>query len=597
MSYQFTPEQEAEATAVQVAVEQKYGIVRPKPAIGFIPHKPTPRQQLFLELRNEKEVFYGGAAGGGKSDALLMAGLEYVDVKGYSALLVRRTYADLAKQGALMDRTKEWLTGSGASWNEQKKLWTFPSGAKLSFGYMETENDKYQYQGAEFQYIGVDELSQLTRTQYLYLFSRLRRLADVNIPIRMRAGSNPGGVGGSWVKERFIPDEFTPEQATEERVWQKDAVDEETGEEIKRFFVPARLDDNPHLDQKEYDLSLRELDPVERAQLRRGDWHITVRGDILFMWDERYHVITWQQFAKVFGADHIPLHWKLGVFQDWGTTEEHPCVTKWFATAGENAPVVGGVPLAGSVFCYRSMLLTQCTATEVKRKIYDAMVPHKEIPRTHHWEMSHEASSERLEYNRSTDTAPFILSFKNWDTGRTRGIEQLKNALTLRDTDKPNPFIPQLFGHPRLYFIVDDAELINPKTEAGMLRIRAEAPAYKWDKPKSGEAPARLVPYALFNDAIDVTKAAAAKYFPSIAELTDDERFAQYVEQQKPFLKPEAIAAETDDDRKSQRIADLLQEKKAFAVRESDKGREHNDFNDYVVATEQSYEFFEVGDE
>ena len=486
---------------------------------SFTPQSPTPRQQLFLDLKDKKEVFYGGAAGGGKSSALLMAALEHVDVPNYSALLLRRTYADLSKQGALMDRAKEWLTGTGAVWNEQRKMWTFPSGARLAFGYLETENDKFQYQGAEYQFIGFDELSQFTKTQYAYLFSRLRRLKDSNVPIRMRSGSNPGGIGSQWVNERFIPEGFVPEDAIAEKVWPKIDVDEETGEAMERYFVPARLDDNPFLDQTEYELSLRELDPVTRAQLRRGDWQITTRGDILYMWSEPHVIITWSQFEKVYGSRHIPLHWRLGVFQDFGTTEGHPCVTKWFATAAQNSQ------LPGAVFCYRSMLEIQTTAADMKQKIYQAMRDRNEIPRTDYWQMSHEASSERLEYLQE----PNALPFTNWQTGRTRGIEQLKNALTIRDVDKKHPFKDDLYGRPRLYFIVEDDEYLNPKTERGMLRIRQEAPAYKWATPKSGETATTLVPYALFNDAIDVTKGAAALYFPDSEPLTREESIQKHM--------------------------------------------------------------------
>lgn len=176
---------------------------------------PWPKQKLFLDL-DCLEAFYGGAAGPGKSSALLMAALKYVDVPGYAALLLRRTYADLSKPGALMDRAHQWLHGSGAHWNEQKKIWTFPkSGATLSFGYLETENDKYRYQGAEYQFIGFDELTQFTDSQFTYLFSRLRRLKGSTIPIRMRAASNPGGEGAQWVQERFVPEDFTPDQAVD----------------------------------------------------------------------------------------------------------------------------------------------------------------------------------------------------------------------------------------------------------------------------------------------------------------------------------------------------------------------------------------------
>lgn len=547
---------QAVATAEKVKAEN--GLIA-QTAFSFIPQSPTPRQKLFLDLKDALEVFYGGAAGGGKSSALLMAALEYVDVPGYAALLMRRTYADLSKPGALMDRAHQWLQGK-AHWSDKTKTWTFPSGATLTFGYLDTENDKYQYQSSEFQFIGFDELSQFTLTQFTYLYSRLRRLKNSDVPVRMRAGSNPGGQGAAWVKERYIPDNFTPEDAIKEKIWRKDGEDEETGETIIRYFIPARIDDNPHLDQAEYELSLRELDPVTRAQLRRGDWQISVRGDILYMWDERYHVITWSQFEKVFGSRHIPFHWKLGIFQDWGATPEHPCATGWFATAAQNTSNVNGVRMAGAVFHYRSLVVHTKTAREVKKLIRDAMTPHNEISRTELWKMSHERLSERLEYWKIDETTDYALPFSNWQTGKTRGVEQLKNALTIRETDKPNPFNPDLFGHPSLYIIVDDNERFNPQTDAGMVRIRQEAPAYKWATPKSGEAPATLVPYALFNDAMDYAREAAVNYFPTLADFTREEK----IEMAMPdSLKVDIIGAmPTQDMRDLASQARLMERKK-----------------------------------
>jgi predicted phage terminase large subunit-like protein len=196
-----------------------------------------------------REAFYGGAAAGGKSDALLMAALQYVDVPGYSAILFRRTYRDLALDGALMDRAADWLGGTDARWNSQDKRWTFPSGATLTFGYMDTESDKYRYKSAEWAFVGFDELTQFTETQYLFMFSRLRRLIGADVPLRMRSASNPGDVGHDWVKERFI---LFPK--------------------ADRVFIPAKIDDNPSVDQESYVSNLNELDPVTRAQMLAGDW-------------------------------------------------------------------------------------------------------------------------------------------------------------------------------------------------------------------------------------------------------------------------------------------------------------------------------------
>ena len=248
----------------------------------WIPHQPQPRQKLFLELDCE-EGFYGGAAGGGKSDALLMGALAGVNIRGYAALLLRRTYADLSLPDAIMSRAHQWLGPTPAKWSEKDKTWTFPSGATLTFGYLETENDKYRYQGSAYQFIGFDELTQFTDSQYLYLFSRLRRLATGNVPLRMRSASNPGGVGAEWVKARFIPDEFMPGDAVDPTVWWKEGPADNGSETlIRRAFVPARLYDNVFLDQRSYLNSLDRLDKVTRAQLLEGDWTITQTGRLRF---------------------------------------------------------------------------------------------------------------------------------------------------------------------------------------------------------------------------------------------------------------------------------------------------------------------------
>ena len=215
----------------------------------YIPHEPTPKQWAFLAL-DDLEAFYGGAAGPGKSDALLMAALQYVHVPGYAALLLRRTYADLSLPDPIMDRAHHWLGGlKDAHWSDKSKTYTFPSGATLTFGYLDGPRDHFRYQGAQFTFIGFDELTQFSEYQYRYLFSRLRRLEGASVPLRMRGASNPGDMGHEWVKARFV-DPGSPE----------------------RPFVRAMIEDNPHLDREAYIATLQHLDPITRLQLLRGDW-------------------------------------------------------------------------------------------------------------------------------------------------------------------------------------------------------------------------------------------------------------------------------------------------------------------------------------
>jgi phage terminase large subunit-like protein len=243
---------------------------------AFIPHSPTHRQTLFLGLQN-REAMFGGAAGGGKSDALLMAAAQYLHVPGYTALILRRTFVDLAMPDAIMDRAQRWWRGK-ANWNAQRKRFTFPSGASVTFGYLATDADVYGYQGAAFQYVAFDELTQFAEWQYRYLFSRLRRLEGSAVPVRMRSASNPGGIGHDWVRQRFLTE----------------------GLAHGRIFVPARLADNPYLDAAEYAQSLAELDSVTRAQLLNGDW--TARNDGGYFKREWFPIIE-ERPAEVEGRE------------------------------------------------------------------------------------------------------------------------------------------------------------------------------------------------------------------------------------------------------------------------------------------------------
>lgn len=255
----------------------------------YIRQSPSVPQHAFLFIDYVKEALYGGAAGGGKSSALLASALQYVDVPGYSALLLRRTFRDLNQPDALIPRSKEWLANTDATWNGNDSRWTFPSGATLTFGYLDHEDDKLQYQGAAFQFVGFDELTQFSETQYTYLFSRCRRpkipddASDEDrkrveqlaaVPLRVRSASNPGGPGHDWVKQRFGIFREEGEDRGLPLVCHRE--DWPHG----RVFIPAKISDNPHLDKDSYVENLAELDHHTRAQLLDGDWDSRPPGDL-----------------------------------------------------------------------------------------------------------------------------------------------------------------------------------------------------------------------------------------------------------------------------------------------------------------------------
>lgn len=246
---------------------------------GYCPHVPHPRQAQFLAL-DCKDALYGGAAGGGKSDALLMAALQYVHVPGYAAIILRRTFSDLSKADAIMTRAAEWLANTDARWSEKTHTWRFPSGATLAFGHFDHESVKDTYQGGAWQFVGIDELTQWPEAWARYLFSRIRKPTEgplSKVPLRFRAATNPGGIGHEWVRRKYVG--------------QVDGAGNVTSHEgCVAPFIPAKLEDNPSLDGDSYREGLAELDEQTRRQLELGLWVRDGNG-LVYSFDETRNVI------------------------------------------------------------------------------------------------------------------------------------------------------------------------------------------------------------------------------------------------------------------------------------------------------------------
>lgn len=263
--------------------------------------KLTKKQIVFLLLQGE-EAFYGGAAGGAKTAALIQAALQYVDVPGYNAILMRDTYANMIKPDGLIEQTHKFLAGTDAKWCAEKKSYVFPTGgapATLSFGYMDGPMDHFKYQGPAYQYVGIDEVVGIRENQYLYMFSRTRKLSSHGyLPLRMRSASNPPAreqqARGAWVKQRFI--------------------DLETKEDNVPY-VRAKVKDNPYLDEVTYNKSLEKLDPVTREQLKNGDWDVSAEGrymrkeDFIIVQSIPDNVIRWCSFWDMAATEPLtPSH-------------------------------------------------------------------------------------------------------------------------------------------------------------------------------------------------------------------------------------------------------------------------------------------------
>lgn len=276
----------------------------------YIPPEKKPHlKQLLALLCDAKELFWGGSAGGGKSEYLLMAALQYVDVPGYSALIIRKNLTDMQLSNSILDRAQRWLHKSKypeLKYKGDTRTFFFPTKnadgspgvpANLTFGFLNKTKAEYRYQGTEWQFCAFDEATQFPIDDYLFLFSRLRKcfcpyhapdnakdifypncqncMRQASVPIRMRAASNPGNESHQAFKERF-----DIRKNPETGMFQ--------GFHPTRVFIPAKAKDNPHLNTEEYEANLAELHPVLREQLLNGNWDVQESSRFQRQWAKYY---------------------------------------------------------------------------------------------------------------------------------------------------------------------------------------------------------------------------------------------------------------------------------------------------------------------
>lgn len=364
----------------------------------------TEKQDKFINSE-AFETLFGGAAGGGKSfgqlvDALLYA-LKFPKSK---QIIFRRTFPDLEK--SLIRASLEFYPREVATYNTSKHTWTFKTGSIIDFGYIDSENDVYQYQSAEYDIIRFDELTHFTEYMYTYMISRCRGANPY--PKHIKSSTNPGGVGHSWVKERFI-DIGEPNKIHEIML--------ESGEKTSRIFIPSLVQDNIFLLQNDPDY-VRRLDNLpekERKALKFGDWDI-FDGQFFSEFNRQMHVCT---------PFEIPKDWRIYRTRDYGLDM---CATYWIA-----------MDYYMNAYVFKELYESNLIVSEAARKI-------------------NEMTEERIQI----DYAPPDLWNRNKDTGKSTADIFAENGQYLTKADN-NRVTGWLAVHEWLKPYTDEQGQLNSK--------------------------------------------------------------------------------------------------------------------------------------
>lgn len=286
-------------------------------------YRPTPKQRMFHES-TAREILYGGAAGGGKSRAIVQdAFARCMTYPGFQAYLFRRTYPEL--EVTLIKEAKIIIPKELAKYNNGRHEFLFPNGSAMMFRHCEDEADKNHYYGAEIHGLYIDELTTFTQSMYDFLKSRLRAKKSLRIPTVVRCGSNPGNIGHGWVKQYFV--DSAPYGHIHQETMFSDTLRREVSTTIQ--YIPATVKDNPHIGES-YIVELERKPEALRKALLHGNWD-AFEGQVFIEFKndpKHYRDGLW---THVISPIEIPHHWPRYRTFDHGYTK--PFAVGWYAMA------------------------------------------------------------------------------------------------------------------------------------------------------------------------------------------------------------------------------------------------------------------------
>lgn len=396
---------------------------------AFTSWRPTERQAFYLSIPYDVfEVLYGGALGGGKSEVglihpligkTILTDIQLYEHPGFIGIIFRRTYQQLEK--SLIPRAKLMYEAVGAKYNETKKLFEFPdkngvekAGGKVFLSHMENEKDVLQHDTNEYNYVFIDQAEQFTEFQLRYISSRVRR-SNPDLPAIYRLSANPGGVSHTYLRKRYI------EPAREGHVLLVDKITN-----TSRMFVPARLEDNPHLEENDPDYRnrLQILPEAERAAKISGDW-FTFSGQ-KFSEFRQVHIPGEPENAiHVCKPFVIPTFWPRILAIDWGYKAF--CFAMWGAISPDKR-----------AYIYRCYAVKQKTtrvwAADIGRLSHEENIVRNPLDPSAWQERGHELTIAQ-EYEMYSGMVP-----EKADNDRVSGTQLIHEAL--RFTPRPNRKVP-----------------------------------------------------------------------------------------------------------------------------------------------------------
>lgn len=385
--------------------------------------------------RWEDEVLYGGAAGGGKSEALVCEALRQVNLPHYRAVIFRKTYKQLEE---IISKSLRYYKAAypKAKYNASEHTWVFPSGAKIYFRSMPNKMSYLDYQGQSYEFIGFDELTHFTAEEYEYLLSRNRANGEGS-RVYIRSTANPGGIGHGWVKERFITIS-PPNTTTEHEVKLRMLSGEEKTMTLTRRFVPSSVFDNKILmdNDPKYVAQLGSLPEAQKAALLYGNWDVFA-GQVFTEWRDSPEGYLSGRGTHVISPFKIPAHWRRYRAYDFGYAK--PFAVLWFAVDED-----------GRAFLYREFYGCEKGSPNVGVK-WDAARQAREVAaieeQAGETQVYGVADPAIWDESRGSDNRIISLFEKNGiyfekgDNRRLSGKMQLHNRLVFDEEGKPGLYV------------------------------------------------------------------------------------------------------------------------------------------------------------